>query len=190
MTSDDPTQGATVAETPHARPQDEQAPADEEKAARIASWRASAERIVVQRVSAPGEPDVVYSAIKGETWFRVGETVRYELAGRLSPAVTTKDAFLQIAGVHGAHATMNVEYGGPGVASLSINARKTLTAMSAELSAEFATFEADAVLEAWMRARNSSTCTASPKPPSMSPTARSARRMWPADRSSACPSPT
>jgi 3-isopropylmalate/(R)-2-methylmalate dehydratase large subunit len=49
---------------------------------------------------------------------------------------------------------MNVEYGGPGVASLSINARKTLTAMSAELSAEFATFEADDVLAEWMRTRN------------------------------------
>ena len=50
---------------------------------------------------------------------------------------------MQIAGVHGDHATQNVEYGGSGVASLSINARKTLTTMSAELSAEFATVEAE-----------------------------------------------
>ncbi|MGZ5143991.1 MAG: aconitase family protein, partial [Burkholderiales bacterium] len=73
----------------------------------------------------------------------------------LPKAVTTKDAFLQIAGKHGAHATMNVEYGGPGMASLSINARKTLTTMSAELSAEFATFEPDPVLIDWVRSRNS-----------------------------------
>jgi 3-isopropylmalate/(R)-2-methylmalate dehydratase large subunit len=102
-----------------------------------------------------GGPDVFYSAIKGETWFRCGETVRYQLVGKLPKAVTTKDAFLQIAGKHGAHATMNVEYGGPGMASLSINARKTLTTMSAELSAEFATFEPDAVLIDWVRSRNS-----------------------------------
>lgn len=101
-----------------------------------------------------GEPDVVYSAIKGETWFRVGETVRYELAGRLSPAVTTKDAFLQIAGQHGDHATQNIEWGGSGVAGLSIAARKTLTTMSAELSAEFSTFEPDATMLDWVRARN------------------------------------
>ena len=101
-----------------------------------------------------GGPDVFYSAIKGETWFRCGETVRYELTGRLSKAVTTKDAFLQIAGKHGAHATMNVEYGGPGITSLSINARKTLTTMSAELSAEFATFEPDDVLIDWVRSRS------------------------------------
>jgi len=102
-----------------------------------------------------GEPDVVYSAIKGETWFRVGETVRYELSGKLSPAVTTKDAFLQIAGEHGDHATQNVEWGGPGVAGLSIAARKTLTTMSAELSAEFSTFEPDSAMLDWVRARNS-----------------------------------
>jgi 3-isopropylmalate/(R)-2-methylmalate dehydratase large subunit len=101
-----------------------------------------------------GGPDIIYAAIKGQTWFRCGETVRYELEGKLSPAVTAKDAFLQIAGVHGAHAAMNVEYGGPGVASLSINARKTLAAMAAELSAEFATFEADDALAEWVRARN------------------------------------
>ncbi|MBM3373231.1 MAG: 3-isopropylmalate dehydratase, partial [Betaproteobacteria bacterium] len=101
-----------------------------------------------------GGPDIIYAAIKGQTWFRCGETVRYELTGRLPEAVTAKDAFLQIAGVHGAHATMNVEYGGAGVASLSINARKTLTAMSAELSAEFATFEADDALADWIHARN------------------------------------
>jgi len=34
------------------------------------------------------------------------------------------------AGTHGAHATQNVEYGGSGLAGLSINARKTLTTMS------------------------------------------------------------
>ena len=101
-----------------------------------------------------GEPDVVYSAIKGETWFRVGETIRYELEGRLSTAVTTKDAFLQIAGRHGDHATQNIEWGGSGVSGLSIAARKTLTTMSAELSAEFSTFEADAVMTEWLSARN------------------------------------
>ncbi len=101
-----------------------------------------------------GAPDMMYAATKGETWFRCGETIRYELTGKLSPAVTAKDAFLQIAGVHGEHATQNVEYGGPGIAGLSINARKTLTTMSAELSAEFATFEADDVLFDWIRARN------------------------------------
>jgi len=101
-----------------------------------------------------GTPDIVYGCVTGTAWFKVGATVRYELTGRLPRAVTAKDAFLQIAGQYGDHATMNVEYGGSGIASLSINARKTLTTMSAELSAEFATFEADEALIEWVRARN------------------------------------
>ena len=100
-----------------------------------------------------GAPDMMLAATRGETWFRVGETVRYDFHGALPAAVTMKDAFLQIAGKHGDHATMNVEYGGPGIANLSINARKTLTTMSAELSAEFATFEPDDVMLDWVRAR-------------------------------------
>ncbi|HEX6004768.1 MAG TPA: aconitase/3-isopropylmalate dehydratase large subunit family protein [Burkholderiales bacterium] len=103
-----------------------------------------------------GAPDMMLAATKGETWFRVGETVRYELHGTLPRAVTMKDAFLQIAGRYGDHATLNVEYGGPGIAALSINSRKTLTTMSAELSAEFATFEPDPVMLDWVHARNPS----------------------------------
>jgi 3-isopropylmalate/(R)-2-methylmalate dehydratase large subunit len=101
-----------------------------------------------------GQPDIVYAACKNETWFRVGETVSYDLVGRLPRAVTAKDAFLQIAGEYGDHATMNVEFGGAGMQGLSINARKTLTTMAAELSAEFATFEPDDVMLEWVRARN------------------------------------
>lgn len=101
-----------------------------------------------------GTPDVVFAAITGKAWFKVGETVRYELVGKLPRAVSTKDAFLQIAGRYGDHATMNVEFGGPAMQWLNINARKTLTTMAAELSAEFATFEPDQVLIDWIRARN------------------------------------
>ena len=99
-----------------------------------------------------GGPDVMYSAAKGETWFRVGATVRYELTGALGKGVTTKDVFLHIAGTYGDHATQNVEFGGPALAGLSISARKTLSTMGAELSCEFATFEADAILADYLRA--------------------------------------
>jgi len=99
-----------------------------------------------------GGPDVMYAAAKGETWFRVGATVRYEMTGALHHGVTAKDVFLHIAGTYGEHATQNVEFGGPALAGLSISARKTLATMGAELSCEFATFEADAMLAAHLRA--------------------------------------
>src|SRR5919106_4762633 len=93
-----------------------------------------------------GAPDLLYALTTGKTWFRVGETVRYDLDGRLAEGVSTKDVFLHIAGAHGDHANQNVEFGGSALPHLSIDARRTLTTMGAELSAEFATFEPDEVL--------------------------------------------
>ena len=101
-----------------------------------------------------GAPDMFYAVTKGETWFRVGETVRYELEGKLQPNVSMKDVFLHLADTYGDHANMNVEYGGPALANLSINARRTMSTMSAELSAEFATFEPDDVMLDYVRERN------------------------------------
>jgi 3-isopropylmalate/(R)-2-methylmalate dehydratase large subunit len=101
-----------------------------------------------------GAPDLLYALTTGQTWFRVGETVRYDLDGRLAEGVSTKDLFLHIAGTYGEHANQNVEFGGPALAYLSIDARRTLTTMGAELSAEFATFEPDQALIDYVRARN------------------------------------
>src|ERR1044071_7920804 len=88
-----------------------------------------------------GAPDLLYALMTGKTWFRVGETVRYDLDGRLAAGVSTKDVFLHIAGAYGDHANQNVEFGGAALTHLSIDARRTLTTMGAELSAAFATFE-------------------------------------------------
>jgi 3-isopropylmalate/(R)-2-methylmalate dehydratase large subunit len=100
-----------------------------------------------------GAPDLIYALTTGKTWFLVGETVRYELTGRLSLGVSTKDLFLHIAQEYGDHANQNIEFGGPALAHLSIDARRTLTTMGAELSAEFATFEPDDVLIDYIKAR-------------------------------------
>ena len=97
---------------------------------------------------------MTYAVTNGETWFRVGETIRYELRGALRPGVSAKDVFLHLANTHGDHATMNVEYGGPGLAGLSMNARRTISTMSAELSVEFATFEPDQIMIDHVKARN------------------------------------
>ena len=98
-----------------------------------------------------GAPDMLYAVTTGKAWFRVGETIRYDFTGRLRPGVSAKDIFLHIAGTHGAHVNQNVEYGGPGMAHLSLNGRRTLATMGAELSAEFAIFEPDEVLVDYMQ---------------------------------------
>ncbi len=101
-----------------------------------------------------GAADMTYAVTTGTTWFRIGTTVRYDFEGKLPFGVSAKDVFLHIAGHYGDHAGRNVEYGGSGLASLTINARRTLATMGAELSAEFVTFEADDILIDYVKARN------------------------------------
>jgi 3-isopropylmalate/(R)-2-methylmalate dehydratase large subunit len=101
-----------------------------------------------------GAPDMFYAVTKGETWFRVGETIRYDFEGALKVPVSMKDVFLHIADTYGSHANQNVEFGGGALPGLSINARRTMTTMCAELSAEFATFEPDEVMLDYVRERN------------------------------------
>jgi 3-isopropylmalate/(R)-2-methylmalate dehydratase large subunit len=100
-----------------------------------------------------GGPDVIYALTKGSTWYRVCPTIRYDLVGRLRHGVTPKDAFLHICAKFGNHANFNVEFGGPGMADLSIDERRTLATMGTEINAEFTTFEADDVLAAYLKAR-------------------------------------
>ena len=102
-----------------------------------------------------GAPDLLYALTTGKTWFRVGETIRYDLEGSFAAGVSAKDLFLHIAGSYGDHANQNVEFGGSALPGLSIDARRTLTTMGAELSAEFATFEPDDLLIEYVKARNS-----------------------------------
>ncbi|HEX3537625.1 MAG TPA: aconitase/3-isopropylmalate dehydratase large subunit family protein [Stellaceae bacterium] len=106
-----------------------------------------------------GAPDLLAAVTTGKAWFRVGETVRYQLSGVLRPGVYAKDLFLHIAGTWGHHTNQNVEFGGPGLAGLGIDARRTIATMGAELSAEFATFEADERLVLYVRERNPSPFT-------------------------------
>ena len=40
-------------------------------------------------------------AAKGEIWFKVPETIRFEITGELPPKVMGKDAILKIAGDYG-----------------------------------------------------------------------------------------
>ena len=102
-----------------------------------------------------GLPETIFAVTTGKSWFRVGETIRYELEGKLKPGVSAKDVFLHIAQAWGAHVNQNVEYGGPGMANLSLNARRTLAIMGTELSAEFVIFEPDQAMPDYVKARSS-----------------------------------
>lgn len=94
-----------------------------------------------------GAAELIFVLAKGYTWFKLGTTVRYELTGELKPGVSAKDVFLHIASLYGDHVNQNLEIGGPGLASLTIDQRRTIATMGAEISADFVMFEPDARLE-------------------------------------------
>ena len=88
---------------------------------------------------------------QGETWFRVPETIRINLKGKLQHGVYAKDLALWIIGMIGSSGAdyMSIEYHGDGVKTLSISDRMVLANLASEMGAKNAVFPADEVLEAW-----------------------------------------
>lgn len=92
-----------------------------------------------------GSTDVAVIYATGRTWFRVPETIRVTLHGRLPYGVYAKDVCLALArrlDVDGA-TYMAVEYGGEAVAGMEISERMTLANMSIEMGAKAGLVEPD-----------------------------------------------
>ncbi len=88
----------------------------------------------------------------GETWFRVPESIKITLTGKLNNGVYAKDLSLWIIGMIGSSGAdyMSIEYHGDGVKTLSIDQRMTLANLASEMGAKNAVFPNDEVLEAWL----------------------------------------
>jgi homoaconitate hydratase family protein/3-isopropylmalate dehydratase small subunit len=87
--------------------------------------------------------------LRGETWFRVPESMKIILNGQLNQGVYAKDLSLWIIGVLGSDGAnyMSIEFHGPGVASLNVADRMTLANLASEMGAKNAVFPADQVLQ-------------------------------------------
>ncbi|MER5671881.1 aconitase/3-isopropylmalate dehydratase large subunit family protein [Pseudonocardia alni] len=111
-----------------------------------------------------GPAEIVSILCTGETWYAVAPTIRYELTGTLPPGISGKDAFLHIAGTWGDATNHTLEFGGPGLASMPMNDRRTVATQGAEVSADFSVFEFDERCAAHLAAHGAS-------PDSFTPTA-------------------
>ncbi len=100
-----------------------------------------------------GTSDMVYALATGKLWFRVPETIRFELSGDLMKAVSWKDVILFLAGRYGADAAQYkaMEFGGPAAAGSSMSSRLTVANMAVEMGAKFGMFAADEVTDAYLR---------------------------------------
>jgi 3-isopropylmalate/(R)-2-methylmalate dehydratase large subunit len=92
----------------------------------------------------------------GFTFVVVPETIRFELVGALQPGVTAKDVMLHILANHAKRQeTLDrvMEFGGPGLRSLSPDERATLANMATECTAKACVVEADGATLEWIAAR-------------------------------------
>lgn len=101
-----------------------------------------------------GTSEMAYTLAVGRLWFRVPETIRFELDGALGPHVSWKDVILSIAGRFGADAAQYraVEFTGPGAAGASVASRLTVCNMAVEIGAKFGMFPADQATAAYLEA--------------------------------------
>ena len=83
----------------------------------------------------------------GSVWMQAPETLRVELAGRLPFGVFARDAAQKLIGSHDAALFEDavVEFGGPGLAALPMDARHTLCNTPVELGAVSSVVEPDAL---------------------------------------------
>src|SRR5579871_5412090 len=92
-----------------------------------------------------GETELAYASVFGELWFRVPESLRIEITGRLPRWLCGKDIMLHLAGRHGADFALykSIEFTGDGASHLSMDSRFTLADHGIEVGAKFALFECD-----------------------------------------------
>ncbi|MGB8885611.1 MAG: homoaconitase [Candidatus Korobacteraceae bacterium] len=92
----------------------------------------------------------------GEFWWQIPRTVQVVLEGKLAPGVTGKDVIVTLCGLYNREEVLNaaVEFTGPGVASLSMDARLSIANMSTEWGALVGWFGVDDITLAYLEARN------------------------------------
>jgi len=90
--------------------------------------------------------------LRGETWFRVPESLKITVKGSLKQGVYAKDLSLWIIGMLGSAGAnyMSIEYHGDGVKTLSISDRMTLANLASEMGAKNAVFPSDQVLHDYL----------------------------------------
>lgn len=103
-----------------------------------------------------GSTDLAAAVYAGELWFKVPESIRFVLNGSLNTGVFSKDIILDIIrriGVDGAN-YMAMEFVGPVIESLSVEARMTITNMAIEAGGKSGIINPDDMTVEYVRARS------------------------------------
>lgn len=92
-----------------------------------------------------GISEMAYVLTTGTLWFKVPETIKFHMLGKLQPAVMSKDLILYIAGKYSTEVAQykSVEFTGPVAQEMSLASRMTMSNMAVEIGAKFGFFEPD-----------------------------------------------
>ncbi len=102
-----------------------------------------------------GGMDVAVAMGGGAYYITMPRVIRVEVTGRLRPFVTAKDVSLELLRILSVKGGVGhvIEWGGEGIASLSVPERATITNMGTELGATSSIFPSDEVTHAFLRAQ-------------------------------------
>ncbi|MBS5451844.1 MAG: 3-isopropylmalate dehydratase large subunit [Coriobacteriia bacterium] len=102
-----------------------------------------------------GSTDAGVGMATGRAWFKVPQTIRFEIDGELNPYVSGKDIILYIIGLIGVDGALYkaMEFGGSAIAGLSMEGRLTMANMAIEAGGKAGLFEVDDVARAWLDGR-------------------------------------
>jgi 3-isopropylmalate/(R)-2-methylmalate dehydratase large subunit len=102
-----------------------------------------------------GSTDVAIGMAMGKTWFKVPETYRVEVNGDFGPGVYSKDLILYLIGMLGADGATykSLEFGGPAVQKMSMEARFVLSNMAVEAGAKTGLIASDGKTKQYLRSR-------------------------------------
>lgn len=102
-----------------------------------------------------GSTDMAAGMATGKCWFKVPSAIRFTLKGALQGYASGKDVILHIIGKIGVDGALykSMEFGGPGLASLSMDDRLCIANMAIEAGAKNGIFEVDDAARAYMDER-------------------------------------
>jgi len=85
-----------------------------------------------------GSTDLAAAIATGKLWFRVPESIKFVLNGKLGPGVYSKDVILTVIGRIGVDGALYraMEFVGPALSDMSVEARMTMTNMAIEAGAK------------------------------------------------------
>ena len=103
-----------------------------------------------------GSTDIAITLASGKNWFKVPETIKIIVKGKLPVGVYSKDIILHIAKDVGSNGATyrSVEFYGEAISSLSVDARLTISNMAVEIGAKIGIMEADNKVLKWVAGKS------------------------------------